>query len=163
MARRDPSSAAREKYDLIIVGGGIHGAMLALEASGRGLAVLLVEKDDFGGATSFNSLRIVHGGLRYLQSLDVARFRESVAERRWFLANFPDLVKPLGCLMPLYNRGLKRKFVLRMAFAVNDILSRDRNSGVPPSHHLPTGRILGVEETVRIFPNIDRRAYLVNS
>ena len=78
---RDPRGAAAASYDLLVVGGGFYGAMLTLEAARRGLSVLLVERDDFGGATSWNSLRIVHGGLRYLQSLDFSRYRESVAER----------------------------------------------------------------------------------
>lgn len=157
MSRGDLASMAREKYDLIIVGGGIHGAMLALEGSGRGLAVLLVEKNDFGSATSFNSLRIVHGGLRYLQSLNVGRFFQSVGERRWFLANFPDLVKPLGCLMPLYNRGMKRKSTLRMALFINDVLSRNRNRGVPAGGQLPGGQVLGIHDTVKLFPAVDQR------
>ena len=105
---RDSAAAAGKTIDLIIVGGGIYGVMLALEAGRRGKRALLLEKDDFGGATSLNHLRTVHGGLRYLQSLDLPRFFESVRERRWFLANFPALVQVLPCLMPLYGRGLKR-------------------------------------------------------
>jgi glycerol-3-phosphate dehydrogenase len=93
-------------YDLIIVGGGIYGAMLALESVFRGLKPLLLEKSDFGAATSFNSLRIVHGGLRYLQTLDLPRHFESVRERRWFLRNFPDHVRPLPCLMPLFQGSI---------------------------------------------------------
>jgi glycerol-3-phosphate dehydrogenase len=68
---RDITAAAAEKYDLIIVGGGIYGVMLALEAGQRHKRALLLEKDDFGGATSLNHLRTIHGGLRYLQSLDL--------------------------------------------------------------------------------------------
>lgn len=157
MSRRDLAAVAREKYDVIVVGGGIYGAMLALEGSGRGLTVLLVEKNDFGSATSFNSLRIVHGGLRYLQSLDIGRFYQSVGERRWFLTNFPDLVKPLGCLMPLYNRGLKRKSSLRAALFINDMLSRKRNRGVSAGGQLPGGRVVGIQDTVKLFPAVDQR------
>jgi glycerol-3-phosphate dehydrogenase len=65
-------------YDLIIIGGGVYGVMLALESAARGAHTLLVERDDFGSQTSFNNFRIIHGGLCYLQSLDVARLRESV-------------------------------------------------------------------------------------
>ena len=99
IARRPAASAARA-YDLVVVGGGIHGVALAFEASRRGYRAVLLERADFGGGTSWSSLRIVHGGLRYLQSLDLRRFRESAAEQRWFLRHFPDLVRPLPCLMP---------------------------------------------------------------
>jgi glycerol-3-phosphate dehydrogenase len=157
---RDPRAAAAADWDLIVVGGGVHGAMLALEAARRGLAALLVERDDFGGATSWNSLRIVHGGLRYLQSLDLPRFRESIAERRWLLRSFPDVVEPLPCLMPLYRtpRGgsLRRPAVMRLALAANDLLSRSRNDGVREDREIPPGRLLGAAETAQLFPGVDR-------
>src|SRR5690349_19432236 len=72
---------ARVEQDIVIIGGGIYGAMLHLEAARAGLRSALVERGDFGGATSENSLRIVHGGLRYLQNLNVARSVESTRER----------------------------------------------------------------------------------
>ena len=154
---RDPVSAARETYDLIIIGGGIYGAMLSLEASQRGLRPLLLERGDFGEHTSLNSLRIIHGGLRYLQSLDLHRFRESVAERRWFLRTFPNLVKPLPCLMPLYGGGLRRPFVLRMALWANALLSHNRNQGVREGHHLPSGHTIDVDQTQEIFSLVNRK------
>ncbi len=154
---RQPQQFSQGEYDLIVVGGGIYGAMLVLEAVFRGLKPLLLEKNDFGGATSFNSLRIVHGGLRYLQTLDLPRYFESVQERRWFLANFPDLVKPLPCLMPLYGRGVKRNSIFGVALAMNDMLSFKRNDGVPPSNVLPRGRIFDRAETVEAFPGVDAR------
>jgi glycerol-3-phosphate dehydrogenase len=159
MARivRDPGKAASEQYDLIIIGGGIYGAMLALESSRRGLIPLLLERDDFGQHTSFNSLRIIHGGLRYLQSFDLHRFRESVNERKWFLKTFPHLVKPLPCLMPLYGNGLRRPFVFRLALWLNDLFSYTRNHGVYNNHCLPSGRIVDSHETRAIFPSVDSR------
>jgi glycerol-3-phosphate dehydrogenase len=157
---RDPAAAAGQTWDLIVVGGGIQGAALTLEAARRGLATLLVERDDFGGATTWSSLRIVHGGLRYLQSLDLPRYRESVAERRWLLRHFPDLVAPLPCLMPLHTppRGgrLRHRSIFRLALAANRFLSRHRNAGVRADRHLPPGRVLDAEETLRIFPGADR-------
>ncbi|MEA2602907.1 MAG: glycerol-3-phosphate dehydrogenase [Acidobacteriota bacterium] len=146
------SAAAARPWDLVVVGGGIQGVALTLEAAERGWTTLLVERDDFGGATTANSLRILHGGLRYLRRLDLSRFRESVGERRWFLRNFPDLVSPLPCLMPLYDppRGgrLRRPAVLRAALAVNDLLSGERE--------IPGGKILGPAETAALFPGVDR-------
>ncbi len=155
--QRDPRQASRESYDLLIVGGGIYGAALLLEAARRGLAPLLVERRDFGGATSWNSLRIVHGGLRYLQKLDLGRFRDSVAQRSWWLRTFPDLVEPLPCLMPLYDRGLKRRSAFRAALWMEDLLSRRRNTGLPPDRQLPSGRVLGARETLARFPVAERR------
>ncbi len=155
MIARDPQACADGSYDLVVVGGGIHGAMLTLEAARRGLQVLLLERDDFGGATSWNSLRILHGGLRYLQSLDLRRYRESVAERRWFLRHFPDLVEPLACLMPLYGNGLRRPAVFSAALALDARLSRRRNEGVAPDRHLERGRVLEAAETVALYPAIN--------
>ena len=156
MIRRDPEAASDAQLDLIVLGGGIYGAMLVFEAAKRGLRPLLLERDDFGGATSFNSLRIIHGGLRYLQSMDLPRFHESVQERRWFLQTFPDLVRPLPCLMPLYDRGLQRASVFKLALRVNDALSRRRNRGVRQDRHLPAGSILNSAATQRLFPMVDR-------
>lgn len=152
---RHPPAASQETFDLIIIGGGIHGVMLSLEASARGLRPLLVEKADFGHATSFNSLRILHGGLRYLQSMDLLRFRESVHERRWFMQCFPELVAPLSCLMPLYGTGLHRTGVLAIALKLNDILSVRRNEAVRNDIQLPNGRIVTAAETARMFPQVD--------
>lgn len=154
---REPASAARQTYDLIIVGGGIYGAMLCLEASRRGLHSLLIERHDFGGATSFNSLRIIHGGLRYLQNLDFHRFFESVGERRWFLNTFPSLVKPLPCLMPLYGGVLRSPFLLRVVLCANDIFSSKRNHGLRPDRHLPSGKVINPKQTREIFPEVDEQ------
>lgn len=153
---RNPGTATASNYDLIIIGGGIYGAMLSLEAGLRNLRSLVLERDDFGGATSYNSLRIVHGGFRYLQSLDLRRFYESVGERRWFLRTFPDLVKPLPCLMPLYDQGLKQPPILAGALAVNDLLSYDRNRGVRSDRHMSSGEIISPGEVINRFPQVDR-------
>ena len=157
MIHRDPSRASQVTYDLLVVGGGIYGACLLLEAARRGLRCLMLERDDFGGATSWSSLRVLHGGLRYLQTLDLPRFRESVDERKWFCQQFPDLVRPLPCLMPLYGDGLKRPTTFRMALAMNDWLSRHRNRGIGDEVRLPDGRVLSVRETIELFPSVYRQ------
>jgi len=154
---RDIEGASLRTWDVLVVGGGIYGATLALEASQRGLATLLLERGDFGGATTWNSLRIVHGGLRYLQRLDFSRFRESVRERGWFLRNFPDLVASLPCLMPLYDppRGgaLRRPAVFRRVLEINDLLTSRWSPG--PEGSRP-GRVLDAEQTAALFPGVDR-------
>ena len=123
-----------------------------VDAAGRGLSVVLCEQNDLGSATSSASTKLIHGGLRYLQSLDLARFRESVAERRWWLSTFPDLVRPLSCLMPLYGNGLRRPSVLRAALAMNDLLSARRNVGVEPGCALPRGR--GISDVLLAQPHL---------
>ncbi len=154
---RDVSGAAASSFDLIIIGGGIYGVMLALEAGRRNKRSLLLERDDFGGATSLNHLRTVHGGLRYLQALDLPRFFESVGERRWFLANFPALVHVLPCLMPLYGRGLKRAEIMRVALLLNDMLGLARNRGVCAGKRLDQGKVVGRHFTRVAFPQVERR------
>ena len=154
MISRDFSAAARRDFDLVIVGGGIYGASLLQEAARRGLSACLCEAADFGGETSWNSLRIVHGGLRYLQTMDLRRFLQSVAARRRVARQFPSLVKVLRCLMPLYGQGLKRASVMRMALLANDLLSAHRNAGLVGSARLPGGGILDAQAVRREFPQV---------
>ncbi|PID59203.1 MAG: hypothetical protein CR986_06920 [Ignavibacteriae bacterium] len=155
--QRDIKKAKEQSYDIIIIGGGFYGVMLAYEAACRGLETLLLEKDDFGKATSFNSLRIVHGGLRYLQSLDLHRFKESVGERRWFLRNFPKLTKPISCLMPLYNKGLQRNSIMWAALNLNDLLSITRNKSVSDKNSLLNGKVISKEKVIEAFPQVDTK------
>lgn len=149
---RDPDGATREQFDLIIIGGGIYGVMLTLESARMGLRPLLLEQDDFGGATSFNSLRILHGGFRYLQSANLSRFVVSVHERSWFLRTFPDLTHPAPFLMPLYGDGLRKPGVLDVALMLNHVLSWGRNRGLPPEKHLPRGDVLTPRQVHEAFP-----------
>ncbi|HSH41433.1 MAG TPA: FAD-dependent oxidoreductase [Arenicellales bacterium] len=87
------------RFDLAVIGGGVHGAAAALEATRLGWKVLLVERSDFCSGTSANSLRIIHGGLRYLQSASIRRSRESAREQHRLLESAPQMVRPLDCLM----------------------------------------------------------------
>lgn len=152
--RRDLSLLDAHTYDVLIVGGGIYGATLAWDAALRGLSVALVEKGDFGQATSANSLKIVHGGIRYLQQADLKRMRESIRERRTLLKVAPHLVHPLGCLMPTYGHFDKGREVMALALALNDLVGYDRNRLVDPARHLPGGRMLSRGETLSLLPGI---------
>ena len=155
LTRPDPRALSGATHDLLVVGAGISGIMTALEACRRGLRPLLLERDDFGAATSHNSLRIVHGGLRYLQKADLKRHLQSTRERRWYLRHFPDLVHPLACLLPLYGKGLQRAPVLRAALAANDILSFQRNTGVATAARLDSGRVLSAAEALAACPQLE--------
>jgi glycerol-3-phosphate dehydrogenase len=152
---RDIQSASKHNYDVIIIGGGIYGAMLLFTASLQGLRSLLVEKSDFGGETSFNSLRIIHGGIRYLQNLNIKRTLESVKERAWFLRTFPEHVVPMPCLMPLYNKGFRRSSIFRAALLFNEFLSFNRNSGVGSNRKISSGRVVNADKVKKIFPAVD--------
>lgn len=151
---RDLRKISDHVHALLIIGGGIYGATAAWEAASRGLSVALLEKGDFGGATSMNSLKTVHGGLRYLQQLDFSRMRESITERRALLRIAPHLVQPLPFLIPTYGHGMKGKEILRIGLLLNDLVGYDRNRGLDPSQRIPPGRILSREECLRAIPGI---------
>jgi len=148
--KRRLEELCRNEFELLVVGGGIHGAAAAREGVRLGLKTALIEKGDFGEATSANSLKIIHGGLRYLQDLDLRRMRESIRSRREMMRTAPHLVSPLGCVIPTRGFGLRSKYALRAALLLNDLISWDRNRGVRPSNRLPAGRILSREESLRI-------------
>ncbi len=98
---------AQNRYEIAIIGGGISGLGVALEAAKNGFSCLVIEKGKCCKATSDNSLRIIHGGLRYLQHLDFSRVLESAHAQAELLKMAPDLVIPLPCVMPLSRFGLK--------------------------------------------------------
>jgi glycerol-3-phosphate dehydrogenase len=153
--RRDLGPLASTHFDALVVGGGILGACIAWDAALRGLSVALVDRRDFGSGTSSNSLKIVHGGLRYLQSLNFRRMRESIRERSTWLRNAPHLVEPLPVLIPTYrNSGVSRR-LLWAAARVNDLLSWDRNRGLMPERRLPAGRALSRRQCLDLVPEID--------
>lgn len=95
--------AAQTGVDLLVVGGGINGAGIALDAAARGLRVLLVEREDLASGTSSRSSKMIHGGLRYLQHLRFGLVREALSERELLVRLAPHLVKPTRFLLPLYG------------------------------------------------------------
>ncbi len=154
--KRNLNTLADTNFDVLIVGGGIYGAWTAWDAAQRGLSVALIEKGDFGGATSSNSLKIMHGGLRYLQHADFKRMRESIRERSILMRVAPHLVHPLPCLMPTYGHGMKGREALGVAMLMNDVMSFDRNAQLDdPQKHIPPGRMLSPEEVQRLVPHVE--------
>jgi len=153
--KRNVKALTEKEFDLIVVGAGIYGAAIAWDASLRGLSVALVERGDFGSGTSSNSLKIVHGGLRYLQQLDVKRVRESVRERRIMLTIAPHLVQPLPSILPCYGHLIKGPEVMFCGMLLNDILSFDRNRGVDPLRTIPNCRVVNRKSCLYILPGID--------
>jgi glycerol-3-phosphate dehydrogenase len=152
---RDLRRLSDHVHGLLIIGGGIYGATAAWDAASRGLSVALVEKGDFGGATSMNSLKTVHGGLRYLQQLDFRRMRESIGERSTLLRIAPHLVKPLPFLIPTYGHTKKGREALAIALKLADLVGYDRNRNLDPSRRIPGGRTISRDECIRLIPDIN--------
>lgn len=154
--KRDLMELVRREYDLVVVGGGIFGICTAWDAALRGLSVALIECADFGGATSANCFKVVHGGIRYLQHGDLVRLRQSVRERAALLRIAPHLVQPLPIVIPTYGHGKQGKEFLGAGFLLYDLLTLDRNRGIAdPDRHIPAGRFLSRDETRRLFPGVD--------
>ena len=153
--KRAIAKLSNRKFDILIIGGGIYGVCAAWDATLRGLSVALVEQDDFGSATSSNSLKIIHGGLRYLQHSDLKRMRESIHERRILMKIAPHQVHPLPCMMPTYGHGMKGREVMAAALLINDLVGFDRNGLDDPQKNLPQGRTISREECKQHLPGID--------
>ncbi len=139
-------------FDLLVVGGGICGLTIAYDASQRGLLVALIERRDFGSGTSFNHLRTIHGGLRYLQSLDFARARESIRERRTLARIAPWAVRPLPFVLPLTPSLTRGTLAMRAAFLLDRTVGHDRNDGVPETHRLPAGEVISAATARGRYP-----------
>lgn len=155
--RRDAASLAEQRFDLVVVGGGIFGACAACDAARRGLRVALLERGDFARATSAHSFKMVHGGMRYLQHADIRRVRQSSTARRTFLRAAPHLVRPLPVVVPTYGRGMRGKPALRAAMTVYDALTLDRNAGIAdPGRRIPRGRCLSRDEVLDRYPGLPR-------
>jgi glycerol-3-phosphate dehydrogenase len=155
--KRDPKRLCADHFDLLVIGGGIYGLFLAWDAAQRGLSVALVEKSDFGGGTSANTFRIIHGGLRYLQHGDIRRMRRSIRERTTFMQIAPHLVQPMPFLIPTYNHLMRGKEILAAALWINDLIALDRNRLDDPQKHLPRGRVISRKECLRLFPGVDEK------
>lgn len=152
--RRDLGRLEADEHDLLVVGAGIQGATIAWDAALRGLRVALVERDDFGAATSANSLRIIHGGLRYFSRGDFPRMRESIHERTALLRIAPGLVEPLPVLIPTGLPGVPPRLALGAAIGLTHALSLGRNRDLLPSRRIPAGRLPSRAECAGLVPGL---------
>ncbi|MHC4268258.1 MAG: glycerol-3-phosphate dehydrogenase/oxidase [Planctomycetota bacterium] len=150
--KRDPVKLTNTIFDLLIIGAGINGTCAAWDATLRGLSVAIIDKGDFGAATSANSLKFIHGGLRYLQKADFQRTRMSIQERSALLRIAPNFVNPMPCLIPTYGHYKQGKEVMRLALKTNDLFGFDRNSHIALNKHIPNGKILSKDECLKLFP-----------
>jgi glycerol-3-phosphate dehydrogenase len=154
---RNLPQLAGQAYDVLVIGGGIYGVCVAWDAILRGLSVALVERGDFGHATSSNSLRVIHGGLRYLQHGDIRRMRQSMHERIVFMRIAPHLVHPLPILIPTYGHGKRGKAIFSLALLANHLVGLGLGRLADPQKHLPRGRVISREECLQLFPGVERR------
>ncbi|CAN5240787.1 glycerol-3-phosphate dehydrogenase/oxidase [soil metagenome] len=127
MSSRIPQDIERQVFDLIVVGAGINGAGIARDAAMRGLRVLLLDKGDISSGTTQWATRLIHGGLRYLEHYEFALVRESLRDREAILHVAQHLVKPLGFLVPIYDRSSRGPLMIRLGMNVYDALSYDRS------------------------------------
>lgn len=154
---RDLKRLSSDSFDLLVIGGGIHGLAAAYDAAQRGFSVALVERGDFGSGASFNHLKTIHGGLRYLQTGDLKRMRESILERRTLARIAPHLLVPLPFLMPTYRKPTRSRLAMWVAFRADALVGSDRNDGVTPRLRLPAGRLLSRAECLAAFPDVRRK------
>jgi glycerol-3-phosphate dehydrogenase len=131
-------------FDVLVIGGGITGAGIALDAAARGLKVCLLEKYDFASGTSSRSTKLIHGGLRYLKQLEFGLVRTVGKERAVIFKNAPQLVRPVQMLLPIYKNGSLGKWSTAMALWIYDLLA-----GVLPAERF---RMLSARQTARQEP-----------
>src|SRR5512145_584427 len=120
MRPRDLDRISTPAYDVLVVGGGIHGLAIAYDAASRGLRTALVEAGDFGSGTSFNHQKTAHGGLRSLQTGRLDRARQSLLERRALARIAPWLLRPLPFITGTYRSVFRSRLVLRGAFKIDE-------------------------------------------
>jgi glycerol-3-phosphate dehydrogenase len=119
---REDTSGVADLYDLLIIGGGINGAGIARDASGRGLKVLLAEQGDLAGYTSSASTKLIHGGLRYLEYYEFRLVREALLERERLLESAPHIIWPLRFILP-HEKGIRPAWFVRIGLFLYDNLA----------------------------------------
>lgn len=140
--QRDLSKFTYGTYDVLIVGGGINGAAIAHMAALNGLKVALLEKNDFASGTSSKSTKLIHGGLRYLETFDLALVREALRERSFLLRDAPHLVKPLSFIVPVYRGDRKPLWMMRLGVWLYDRLAGEYTIG--KHHFISRDELLGL-------------------
>ncbi len=154
---------AGERFDVVVIGGGITGAGVALDAASRGYSVALVEKADFASGTSSRSSKLVHGGLRYLQNFDLGLVREALLERQLMVKLAPHLVRPLQLVVPAFD-GARPDRLVGIGLNMYDVMAtpslrkrrkaeEDRESDWSPARH----RVIGGDEVIELLPALGSR------
>jgi glycerol-3-phosphate dehydrogenase len=146
----------RDSFDLVVIGGGITGAGVALDAASRGYSVALVERSDYAAGTSSRSSKLIHGGLRYLQKFDLGLVREALLERSLLVKLAPHLVRPLPLLVPSFE-GKRPDRLTGLGLNMYDAMAwrrgRDGDEDWSPARH----RVIDGPETVKLIPALAGR------
>jgi glycerol-3-phosphate dehydrogenase len=137
--------ATSELYDIVVIGGGITGAGIALTSARKGWKTLIIDKHDFAFGTSSRSAKMIHGGLRYLQNLQIKLVREALTEREHLLKEYPHLVKPQPFFMPIYKSRLS-KIKLGIGLSGYDYLTGESS--------MPKHAEIDLEEIRERFPQL---------
>jgi glycerol-3-phosphate dehydrogenase len=160
---RQIQTLCEHEYDILIIGGGITGAVAAWDAAMRGLSVALIEKSDFGGATSAASGKIIHGGLRYLQHAELHRVRESLYERHIWSRAAPHMLQPTPFLVPTYRNPMRGPTVLHIGMMLYELLgwgcNTNQKSTIEPRDllrlNIPRHRMLSRREAIELEPGLE--------
>ena len=150
MMKRFMDDYKNESFDILVIGGGITGAAVAYDAASRGLSVALVEKNDFGWATSAATSKVIHGGLRYLKTFEFGLVRESLNERRIMGNIAPNFVYPTPFMF------VNPTFVMKIGLFVYDLLAFDKKFTWDKSKKIPNHYPLSREEVIERVPNVKR-------
>src|SRR6201994_4365933 len=152
-------------FEVAVIGGGITGAGVALDAASRGYSVALVEKADYASGTSSRSSKLIHGGLRYLQNFDLGLVREALLERQLMVRLAPHLVRPLPFVLPAFDGSRRPDRLTRIRLDMYDVMAApslrgrrsarraaaaDGESDWSPARH----RLIGGDEVIRLLPAI---------
>ena len=150
---------ARERFDVAVIGGGITGAGVALDAASRGYSVALLERADYASGTSSRSSKLVHGGLRYLQHFDIGLVREALLERQLLVALAPHLVRPLPIVVPAFD-GARLDRLVGVGLNLYDVMAVERLRGRrasavnwSPDRH----RVISGAEVLDLLPALGAR------
>jgi glycerol-3-phosphate dehydrogenase len=147
---------ADDTFDTVVIGGGIYGLSTAHALAERGFSVALIERNDFGGATSFNSLKTVHGGIRSLQHLAFGDTREFLRERRAIATMAPHLVRVLPFVVPTAWHPVRNRPAMHAFLLAYDAVAAGRNAGLDPAVHLPASYTVGRARAIELNPLVER-------
>ena len=151
------AALAAESFEVVVVGGGITGAGVALDAASRGYSVALIEAADYASGTSSRSSKLVHGGLRYLQNFDLGLVREALLERQLMVRLAPHLVRPLPFVVPAFD-GARPDRMVGMGLNVYDAMARGGRRRADGDWEPERHRVIGGDEVVERLPALAGRA-----
>jgi glycerol-3-phosphate dehydrogenase len=157
--RRTFSALTAGPFDLLVVGGGITGACIARDAALRGIKTAIIERNDWSSGTSSASSKLVHGGLRYLKTMEFGLIRESLAERRIWERIAPHLVHPLPFMVPFFAESFGARMTLRAGLTLYDLLAFDKGWLDDPDQRLPGHRMMSRAEAIAAEPVLDQPGF----